>query len=226
VPTVTIPLGERFNGLDRATAPHLQNPGDSPATTDADAGDTVNSSGVLTTRNVLGPRLGRKRTYTSPGFNPAAPSASLNIRGVVPFNFPGTVGYGHIANTSGTWHPISIPWPTIAFDPGQVLFQFKLAPGTLSGIYVDLSQFSAWGMNNDTSHINNLTTTLQGQINGVWTTIYDQSPPLVSNHMTLAPFPGTGILTGLRVQINSPGGVTKRMFVLIRGTRLSQTSLS
>jgi hypothetical protein len=225
VPRVIIPLGERFNGLDRATAPHLQNPGDSPLTLDADAGDTIAAGSILTARNVLGSRLGRKRTYTDP--TGAGPQ---NIRGVVPFNFTGTVGYGRIAsNAAGVWHPMTIPWPGISFDPGQVLFQFKLAPGTLTGIYADLSQFSAWGMNTETFSTNNLDVTLQGQINGAWTTIYDQNSPVnvsPSCALTLAPFPGTGILTGLRVVVNAVGGFSKRAFVLIRGTKLSQTSLS
>ena len=225
MPKVSIPLGRAFNGIDRATAPHLLSESDSPATVDVDSGDTVDGIGILTQRNVLGSRLGRKRTYTDASGPPAQ-----NIRGVIPFNFPGTVGYGRvIANAAGVWHPVTTPWPSLTYDPGQIFFQFILTvPASGSNtvfIYADLSKFTAWGINNDNAHVNNLNCLVQALINGVWTTIYDQSTATFPE-LTVAPFPGTGILTGLRtVNLGLGGGTTARMFALIRGTALSRTPL-
>lgn len=89
------PLANGWQGLNRAIAPHLLPPSNSPDTTDA--------APSLEAQGLLGPRPG----------NLMVTNKSYDILGVVPMNFPWG-RYRTIATADGTWSNAATPWPSLS----------------------------------------------------------------------------------------------------------------
>lgn len=205
------PLANGFKGLNRAVAPYLLPPSESPDTT-----DTAPSTEI---GGLLGPRLGNLKV-TNKGYD---------ILGVVPMNFP-WARYRTIATSDGTWSNAATPWPAMitTYPNGWDVITFTLttsqtgvgttnsAAKTLSrsvdlSVYGDRILTSTFTTSHTLSASTSAVARLQGYIDSVWTNLlsvtYTSSSTCdVATTDHLAGI-STGTLSQVRIQVEVTSGV-------------------
>lgn len=211
----TVILSSQFRGLNRAIAPHLLDGTESPQAT-----DFAMKSEVL---GVIGARAGHKRVLTDAG--------GCTIKGVVPFYFPGAQRGRIYSCSTGTWHAVTTPWPSLATPPGSGItyyssgfIQFSGGPGLIFTFVnpQDLSNYVSWEFVNPDPGVNptawGASGTFDMNINGSFQTVVtnllaaDPGGPL----FTVLPKPATGLLTQIRwTPTHGAGNFAKVQFGLI-----------